>query len=104
MPNEILTKAEIDTAIKQLDGWVVRIDAGQPALEKTYIFSGFNAAFGFMSRVALAAERANHHPEWHNVYNKVCIRWTTHSSGGVTSLDLKLAQQCDALAGATGQK
>ena len=43
MPNEILTQAEIDTALKQLDGWVVRIDAGQPALEKTYIFSGFNA-------------------------------------------------------------
>ena len=63
MANEILTKAEIDTAIKQLDGWAARIDAGQPALEKTYVFSGFNAAFGFMSRVALAAERANHHPE-----------------------------------------
>ena len=104
MPDEILTKAEIDTAIKQLDGWGVRIDAGQPALEKTYVFSGFNAAFGFMSRVALAAERMNHHPEWQNVYNKVCIRWTTHASGGVTSLDLKLARQCDALAGATGQK
>ena len=104
MPNEILTKAEIDTAIKQLDGWVVRTDAGQPALEKTYVFSGFNPAFGFMSRVALAAERANHHPEWQNIYNKVSIRWTTHASGGVTSLDLKLAQQCDVLAGATGQK
>ena len=104
MPNEILTKTEIDTAIKQLDGWAVRIDTGQPALEKTYVFSGFNAAFGFMSRVALAAERANHHPEWQNTYNKVSIRWTTHASGGVTSLDLKLAQQCDALAGATGQK
>ena len=67
MPNEILTKAEIDTAIKQLDGWAVRTDAGQPSLEKTYVFSGFNAAFGFMSRVALAAERANHHPECQNV-------------------------------------
>ena len=93
MPNEILTKTEIDTAIKQLDGWAFRIDAGQPALEKTYVFSGFNAAFGFMSRVALAAERADHHPEWQNVYNKVCIRWTTHAAGGVTSLDLKLAQK-----------
>ena len=86
MPNEILTKAEIDTAIKQLDGWAVRIDTGQPALEKTYVFSGFNAAFGFMSRVALAAERANNHPEWQNFYNKVCIRWTTHAAGGLTAL------------------
>ena len=88
MPNEILTKAEIDIAIKQLDGWAVRIDIGQPALEKTYVFSGFNAAFGFMSRVALAAERANHHPEWQNVYNKVCIRWTTHAASGLTALIL----------------
>ena len=63
MPNEILSKTEIDTALKQLDGWAVRIDAGQHALEKTYVFSGFNAAFGFMSRIALAAERANNHPE-----------------------------------------
>jgi len=103
MSYEILTKAEIDTAIKQLDGWAVCTDAGQPALEKTYVFSGFNAAFGFMSRVALAAERANHHPEWQNVYNKVCIRWTTHASGGVTSLDLKLAQKSDAIARDSGQ-
>ena len=104
MPYEILTKAEIDTAIEQLDGWAVRIDAGQPSLEKTYVFSGFSAAFGFMSRVALAAERANHHPELQNVYNKVCIRWTTHESGGVTSLDLKLAQKSDVIARDSGQK
>ena len=61
MPNEILTKAEIDAAIQRLDGWTVRTDKDQPALEKTYVFSGFNEAFGFMSWV-LAAERANHHP------------------------------------------
>ncbi len=103
MPNEILKKAEIDTAIKQLDGWAVRIDTGQPALEKTYVFSGFNAAFGFMSRVALAAERANNHPEWQNVYNKVCIRWTTHADGGLTSLDLKLARKSYAIARDSGQ-
>jgi 4a-hydroxytetrahydrobiopterin dehydratase len=103
MPNEILTKAEIDAALKQLDGRVVRIDAGQPALEKTYIFPDFNAAFGFMSRIALAAERSNHHPEWQNVYNKVCIRWTTHATGGVTSFDLKLVQKSDAIAKDSGQ-
>ena len=103
MPNEILTKAEIDTAIKQLDGWAVCIDAGQPALKKTYVFSGFNAAFGFMSRVALAAERANHHLEWQNVHNKVCIRWTTNAAGGVTSLDLELTQKSDSIARDRGQ-
>ena len=86
MSNEILTEAEIDTAINQLDGWAVCIDAGQLAIEKTYVFSGFNAAFGFMSRVALAAERANNHPEWQNIYNKVCIRWTTHAADGLTAL------------------
>ena len=103
MPNEILTKVEIDAAIQQLNGWTVRTDKEQPTLEKTYVFSGFNAAFGFMSRIALAAERANHHPEWQNVYNKVCIRWTTHAAGGVTSLDLKLAQKSDEIAIDTGQ-
>ena len=103
MPNQIFTKAEIDAAIQQLDGWTVRNGKDQPMLEKTYVFSSFNAAFGFMSRLALAAERANHHPEWQNVYNKVCIRWTTHSSGGVTSLDLKLAQKSDEIARDSGQ-
>ena len=103
MPYEILTKAEIDAAINQLEGWAVRTHEDQPTLEKTYVFSGFNAAFGFISRLALEAERANHHPEWQNVYNKVCIRWTTHASGGVTSLDLKLAQKSDAIAEDSGQ-
>ena len=103
MSYEILTKAETDAAVKQLDGWMVCTNGDQPALEKTFVFSGFNAAFGFMSRLALEAERANHHPEWQNVYNKVCIRWTTHSSGGVTSLDLKLAQKSDKIAGELGQ-
>ena len=98
MSHEILTKAEIDAALKQLDGWTVCTDGNHPALQKTYVFSGFNAAFGFMSRVALAAERANHHPEWQNVYDKVCIRWTTHASGGLTGLDLKLAKKSDAIA------
>ena len=90
-------------AMQQLKGWVINTNGDQPALEKTYIFSGFNAAFGFMSRVALAAERMNHHPEWQNVYDKVCIRWTTHAAGGVTSLDLKLAQKSDAIAKDSGQ-
>ena len=103
MTYELLTMDEITAAMQQLEGWLINTDGDQPALEKTYVFAGFNAAFGFMSRVALAAERANHHPEWQNVYNKVCIRWTTHAVGGVTSLDLKLAQKSDAIAKDSGQ-
>jgi 4a-hydroxytetrahydrobiopterin dehydratase len=79
-----------------LDGWLLSEDG--IALEKTFSFKGFNSAFGFMTRVAMAAERANHHPEWSNVYNRVTIRWTTHSLGGVSDLDLKLAGACDRFA------
>ena len=68
------------------------------AIEAEFTFRGFNAAFGFITRVALAAERHNHHPEWSNVYNRVTIRWTTHSEGGVTELDLKLARACSRFA------
>ena len=68
------------------------------AIEAEFSFKGFNAAFGFMTRVALAAERQNHHPEWSNVYNCVTIRWTTHSEGGVTELDVKLARACSRFA------
>jgi 4a-hydroxytetrahydrobiopterin dehydratase len=66
-------------------------------IEKEFLFPNFNTAFGFMTRVALLAEAANHHPEWFNVYGKVKIRLTTHSQGGVTQLDIDLAQKIDAL-------
>ena len=90
---ELVAKSGLDTAVRELDGWTL-IDDGN-AIEREFQFKGFNAAFGFMSRVALAAERHNHHPEWSNVYNRVTVRWTTHSEGGVTDLDLKLARLCD---------
>ena len=67
MSYEILTNEEIDTAINQLEEGAVGTCGDQVALEKTYVFSGFNPAFGFMSRVAVAVERANHHPECQNV-------------------------------------
>lgn len=82
--------------MEELQGWSLVANAA--AIEKEFTFKGFNAAFGFMSRVALASERANHHPEWSNVYNRVTIRWTTHSSGGLTNLDLRLARSCDRFA------
>ena len=104
MSPSLLSDAEIAVAIEQLDGWVICRNGDQPGLSKSFQFSGFNAAFGFISRVALAAERANHHPEWQNVYHKVTIRWTTHALGGVTDLDIKLAQTCDGIATDSGQK
>jgi 4a-hydroxytetrahydrobiopterin dehydratase len=93
---ELVAQNELDTALDDLDGWT--LDGDSKAIEKEFLFKGFNGAFGFMTRVALAAERHNHHPEWSNVYNRVTIRWTTHSEGGVTDLDLKLARLCDRFA------
>ena len=104
MSPSLLSEAETVVAITQLDGWVICPNGDQLGLSKSSQFSGFNAAFGFISRVALAAERANHHPEWQNVYHKVTIRWTTHAQGGVTDLDVKLAQRCDNIAKDSGQK
>jgi 4a-hydroxytetrahydrobiopterin dehydratase len=84
---DLIVQSELETALQELDGWTLVDD--RKAIER---------AFGFISRVALAAERHNHHPEWSNVYNRVIIRWTTHSEGGVTDLDLKLARLCDRFA------
>ena len=95
MPN-LLTDDTLSAALADLEGW--NLVANGKAIEAEFRFSGFNAAFGFMTRVALAAERRNHHPEWSNVYNQVTIRWTTHSEGGVTDLDIKLAGACSRFA------
>lgn len=93
---DLVVQSELETALQELDGWTLVDD--RKAIEREFLLKGFNAAFGFISRVALAAERHNHHPEWSNVYNRVIIRWTTHSEGGVTDLDLKLARLCDRFA------
>ena len=93
---DLLTEDALAEAFSELEGWSL-VENGT-AIEAEFSFKGFNAAFGFMTRVALAAERENHHPEWSNVYNSVTIRWTTHSLGGVSDLDLKLASACDRFA------
>ena len=93
---ELLTNDALAEVLADLDGWSLVEDG--TAIEAEFSFRGFNAAFGFMTRVALAAERQNHHPEWSNVYNRVTIRWTTHSEGGVTELDVKLARACSRFA------
>ena len=93
---DLLTNEALAEVLAELDGWSLVEDG--TAIEAEFSFKGFNAAFGFMTRVALAAERQNHHPEWSNVYNRVTIRWTTHSEGGVTELDVKLARACSRFA------
>ena len=83
-------------AVAQLSGWSAAPD--QDAITKTFKFADFNAAFGFMTRVALMADKLDHHPEWFNVYNRVEVLLTTHDADGVTELDLALATFMDSVA------
>ena len=87
-------------ALTQLSGWSAA--PGRDALTRTFRFADFSAAFAFMTRVALAAEALDHHPEWTNVYDRVAIILSTHSAGGVTGLDLKLAGLIDGFAAGAG--
>lgn len=80
----------------ELPGWAPV--EGRDALKKTFTFKTFSQAWGFMNRVALAAEKLNHHPEWCNVYNRVEITLTTHDCGGLSELDVKLARRIDSYA------
>ena len=85
-------------ALAGLSGWAPV--PGRDAIGKVFRFADFNAAFGFMTRVALLADKMDHHPEWSNVYNRVEVLLTTHDAGGVTEKDLTLARFIDAVAGA----
>ncbi|EBA14855.1 4a-hydroxytetrahydrobiopterin dehydratase [Roseobacter sp. SK209-2-6] len=78
------------------NGWVMV--EGRDALSKTFEFENFVEAFGWMTRVAIWAEKWNHHPEWSNTYNKVTVVLTTHDVDGISSLDAKLARKMDGLA------
>jgi len=84
-------------ALAQLNGWSAA--EGRDAIVKTFKFADFNTAFGFMTRVALAAEKLDHHPEWFNVYNRVEVLLATHDADGVTELDVTLAKIMDGAAG-----
>ena len=88
--------AERSAALATLHGW--REVAGRDAIAKSFTFADFNQAFGFMARVALMAEKLDHHPEWSNVYNRVEIILSTHDAGGVSQRDVALAQFIDGLA------
>jgi 4a-hydroxytetrahydrobiopterin dehydratase len=99
MRPEKLQGTERDSALAELHalGWVH--DDDRDAVAKTFRFKDFSAAFGWMTRVALEAEKLDHHPEWKNVYNRVSVELTTHDVNGLTVLDLELARAMDRMAG-----
>jgi 4a-hydroxytetrahydrobiopterin dehydratase len=94
-----LTEHERAEAMRTLPSW--RWMPERDAIAKTFVFHTFNEAFGFMTRVAMRAERVNHHPEWRNVYRTVEVVLTTHDVGGLTSLDIDLARFMDRAAADT---
>ncbi|MDF3811445.1 MULTISPECIES: 4a-hydroxytetrahydrobiopterin dehydratase [Rhodopseudomonas] len=93
---ERLSAKERHTALQELPGWTEVQD--REAIARTFEFKDFNEAFGFMARVALVAEKNDHHPEWRNVYKTVDVVLTTHDAGGVTSRDVDLARAMNAIA------
>ncbi|SDX85323.1 4a-hydroxytetrahydrobiopterin dehydratase [Citreimonas salinaria] len=94
---EKLADAERETELKPLldAGW--EMVTGRDAITKTFKFKNFTDAFGWMTRVAIRAEKMNHHPEWSNVYNSVQVTLTTHDADGLTSSDVKLAKVLESL-------
>jgi 4a-hydroxytetrahydrobiopterin dehydratase len=96
-------KIGADAALKALPKWA-RAEGDRDAIRRTFRFSDFTAAFGWMTRVALMAEKLDHHPEWLNVYNRVDVTLATHDAGGVTELDVRLAEMMDSAARAAGMK
>ncbi|HUT49594.1 MAG TPA: 4a-hydroxytetrahydrobiopterin dehydratase [Alphaproteobacteria bacterium] len=92
-----LTGAARAAALAKLPAWG-EVE-GRDAITRSFQFSDFNEAFGFMARVALQAERDDHHPEWFNVYNKVEVTLATHDAGGLSERDIRLAQFIDTIAG-----
>jgi 4a-hydroxytetrahydrobiopterin dehydratase len=90
-----LSKQEIAVGLNKLDGW--RVVKGN--LHRVFEFKDFKQAFGFMKRVALVADRMDHHPDWSNAYNKVTIDLSTHSAGGLTENDFELAGKIQKISG-----
>ena len=97
------TRLDVAETLKDLPAWRAH-DGDRPAIARTLKFADFNAAFGFMTRVALMADKMDHHPEWFNVYNRVEVLLTTHDADGVTELDLAMASFMDEAAKAAGAK
>jgi 4a-hydroxytetrahydrobiopterin dehydratase len=91
MTEKPLAGVERAKALRELEGWAEA--KGRDAISKTFQFKSFNQAWGWMSRVALYAEKVNHHPEWVNVYGRVEVTLSTHSAGGVTEKDMAMARK-----------
>jgi len=90
-----LTAPQAQTLLASLPGW--SFDETRGAISRRYTFADFTQAFAFMTQVALAAEKRDHHPEWSNVYNRVDVVLTTHDAGGLTGKDIELARVADAI-------
>ena len=84
---------DIESFLEKNKDWAMV--EGRSAIRRVFEFKNFNAAFGFMTRVAMVAEQMNHHPEWFNVYNRVDVTLSTHDAGGVTEKDFRLAEKMD---------
>ena len=95
------SRLDPDHVLADLPAWR-RADGNREAITRTFRFADFNEAFGFMTRVALKADKMDHHPEWSNVYNRVEVLLTTHDADGVTGLDLEMARFMDTAADALG--
>lgn len=93
MTDKPLVGVERAKALHELHGWIEA--KGRDAITKTYQFKSFSQAWGFMSRVALFAEKSDHHPEWLNVYGRVEVTLATHTAGGVTAKDIELARKME---------
>lgn len=96
MTDKVLVGAPRAKILGELDGWAEA--KGRDAIVKTFQFKSFSQAWGWMSRVALVAEKMDHHPEWVNVYGRVDVTLSTHTAGGVTEKDIALARKMDAFA------
>lgn len=97
MAREKLSQLAIEERLADVDGWVLSADGG--AITRTFTFRNFSEAFAFMTRVALAAEKMDHHPDWSNVYSKVEVTLNTHDAGGLTVLDFDLAGRMNRIFG-----
>ena len=98
---EKLADAQRRRAMASLEGW--RKVRKREAIEKTYRFPNFSAAFAWMTKIAIRAEHLDHHPEWTNIYNRVTVVLTTHDAGGLTQRDIDLARYMDKSAGRAGK-
>lgn len=97
MTREKLSRQAAEAALTGVDGWALAKDAG--SIHRIFTFANFSEAFAFMTRVAMAAEKMDHHPEWSNVYKTVDVTLNTHDAGGITALDIEMAKKMNRFAG-----